>query len=634
MSRASFRNIPERRFIGLLLKIFQPFENISTIDWGEKYRRLSSEESAFSGKFKVSTTPWLIGVYHALDNPYIPVIVGKKSAQIGWTEMMNTHRAKRIHTMPSKMILAFPRLDAARLFYKEKWKPFYSMNIVLRKLINQNVAKEGFSFFQFPGGFLKFITAGSVNAMKSSSVPYIEVEEPDDLKEDVSGQGDALKVLIERQKTYPIHRKKLIFGGTPSDKDFSKVDAAYEQSNQMVFKVPCHECGEFHELSFENLHINTYADRRIDSTYGPKDPYTAYYTCPFCNTEWSFEQKKLNEMEAVKSGYYGWHSLNPEVKDIYGFRFNELMSTFDGSHYIELAKKQLAAEVELAKGKEGAMKSFVNNSRGEAYASGLTAMEAEELIKFRKSYVENVVPMGGLVLTAGIDVQDNRFAIIVRAWGRGGNSWLVLWKEIYGTVTNIDDPVWKTLADEVLHKEFPHAGGKSLRVYGISIDSSDNTKLVYTWVKDAWATNMNVFATKGTAKEEYNDDPVYKEPGMYLASDSNVRKTLAETMGISVYTINAHRAHTEVLEGIMLNKLPDARSNVFYFNEQSYGGYEEQIMSCKKIVLSGNRYMYKLVPGRRKEAMDGEKNALHAMYACGIHNYTSAHWSELEKMLY
>jgi hypothetical protein len=44
--------------------------------------------------------------------------------------------------------------------------------------------------------------------------------------------------------------------------------------------------------------------------------------------------------------------------------------------------------------------------------------------------------------------------------------------------------------------------------------------------------------------------------------------------------------------------------------------------------------VFKLVPGKRKEAMDAEKNALHASYAIGIRNYTHSAWSALEKYYY
>jgi hypothetical protein len=108
-------------------------------------------------------------------------------------------------------------------------------------------------------------------------------------------------------------------------------------------------------------------------------------------------------------------------------------------------------------------------------------------------------------------------------------------------------------------------------------------------------------------------------------------------MGVSVFPLGAHKAHTEILNRVALNGNKDARSNIYYFNEQSYGNYEEQMTSCRRLVdvNSGtNKSVYKLISGKRKEAIDAEKNALHAAYAIGIRNYTYEHWKAIEHYLY
>lgn len=628
-------NISERRLIGTLLASFKPPLRISTKDWAETYRILSSEESSITGKFNCSRTPWMLYVMDCLDDPNIPVIVAMKSAQIAWTETISNYRGKRIHTDPCKMVVAFPRLASARAFYREKWKPFYTNTSILRDLINVNVIKESFNFFIFPGGFLKLITAGSVSEMKSSSIPYIEVEEPDDLKEDVNGQGDALKVLIERQKSFSKRKKKLIYGGTPTDKDFSKVENAYKQSNQLVYKIPCHFCEEFHELSFDNLHINEYSDRYVDEIYGKYDPDSASYICPLCLKPWTFEEKNMNVVRAVDFGNKGWYAKKPEVEEIYGFAFNELLSSFESSSFKELAKKKILAELELAKGYEGAMKSFTNNNKGLPYATGISLLEADELRSYRLNYPEYICPMDGLVLTAGVDVQDNRFAIVIRAWGKNNNSWLVTWKEIFGDVRNQDALIWQELLDEVVLKDVPHASGKTMRISAVSIDSADNTELVYKWVLLCQQHNTQVFATRGVRDLRYSEDEIYSEPRcMDIHRDQQYRRSLSERMGVTLFTVGTHRAHDEILRRINLNKFNESRQNRYYHNAQSYGQYEEQMTSCRKIIdvnSLSNKSVYKLVPGRRKEAIDAEKMAMHAAYAIGLRNMTHEYWYALEK---
>lgn len=637
-SKCTLDNRSERKLLGTLLEIFKIPKKMGTLAWAVTNRIMTSTESSIVGKFTNNATPYMEFIYDCIDNPDIPVIVATKSAQIGWSELTNNALGKWIHTDPSKIIMAFPRLASARNYSREKIKPFFSGTKVLRELINQNVAKESFNYFEFPNGFLKLITAGSVGEMKSSSIPRIIIEEPDDLKADVNGQGDSLDIVIERQKTIPTRRKKLIYGGTPTDKDFSKVEDAYKKSNQMVFKPECHHCLGLHELNFGNLYEDDYQDRFIDEIYGKKNPSSAYYLCPHCEKPWTFAEKKQNILNGMKYGNKGWHSNKPHIVDIYGFAFNELLSSFQASEYKELSKKRILAEIELAKGNEGKMKSFTNNNMGKAYASGSSAMEAEEMKLLRSNYPEHIVPMEGLVLTAGIDVQDNRFAIVIRAWGRNNCSWLVSWMEIFGDVKNQDSFIWQELTDKTVLAEIPHASGKPLRIAAISIDSGDNTELVYKWVLQMQELNPQVFATKGVRDLRWSDDEIYREPSnIEIDRDKQLRKSLAETMGVSIFPLGAHKAHTEVLNRVALNANKDARSNIYYFNEQSYGNYEEQMTSCRRLVdvNSGtNKSVYKLISGKRKEAIDAEKNALHAAYAIGIRNYTYEHFQAIEHYLY
>ena len=57
-------------------------------------------------------------------------------------------------------------------------------------------------------------------------------------------------------------------------------------------------------------------------------------------------------------------------------------------------------------------------------------------------------------------------------------------------------------------------------------------------------------------------------------------------------------------------------------------------MLFRSVNSSYGKEVFKLIPGKRKEAMDAEKMALHAAYAIGIRLYTDPHWAELEKHYY
>src|SRR6185369_2702673 len=85
-----------------------------------------------------------------------------------------------------------------------------------------------------------------------------------------------------------------------------------------------------------------------------------------------------------------------------------------------------------------------------------------------EDYAEGTIPMGGLVLVMGVDVQHNRLAITIWAYGRDMESWLVFWGEEYGATSNKDDPVWQALDSRVDHA-YPHASGAEVFIEAVSI---------------------------------------------------------------------------------------------------------------------------------------------------------------------
>lgn len=624
-------NWAERLFIGKCLTLFRKPNRQSTREWAEANRFLTSDVSSRPGKMDCMQTPWMLYVMQCLDEPTIQTIVGKKSAQIAWTETINNWIGRTIDLDPRNIMIAFPRAASAQKFYKEKLVPYITHTPALKAKIG-SLAKVSHKHIPFDGGFLLLANAGTAEDGKSSVIPYVVVEEPDGVKKDVNNQGDGMAILRQRMKSFS--DSKLVYAGTPTDKDFSQVDTAYEQSNKMVYLVPCHLCSDFHALTFDNLKCDEWQDRRIDEYYGIYNPETAYYECPSCLGIWDNEEKNKNVTRAIEYHNLGWVPTNPSVTDIYGFAFNELLSPFEASSLINLAKQKLKAQVAYENGHEGLMKSFTNNSKGEAYTPLNAGLNVEELKGRRLNYPEMVVPYEGLILTCGIDVQHNRFAIVTRAWGRNGNSWLINWTEIFGNVLDYEDTVWGRLTDYIFQDWIHGADNKTLKIAAASIDSGDGStaELVYRWVSEMSLKHNHIFACKGIGELKYNNYEIFNEPNlMEVDSSKNERKTLAQTMGVNVFPMGAYRAHEEVLRRFNLKGNRDRH----YHCETSYGNYEEQILSCRKTFETDTQKAgFKLISGKRKEAIDCEKMALHAAYAIQIRNYTNVHWAALEQHLH
>jgi phage terminase large subunit GpA-like protein len=689
----TIRNISERSFLAKLLLILKPTVRMSTIQWAETHRVMASTESSIVGRFDCSRTPAFEYLYNLCDNWFIHIIGCMKSSQIGASEMENNVIGKTMDLTPCNAAVFFPGTNLLKEYSRKRFQPFFRTCATLREKVNIGIPKPAHDFFSFIGGSLSLKTLGSIQSVLSSPIPFIILEEFAQVKAEVAKQGDPLGLVMGRQKSFFIGMKKVLAFSTPTFKDFCNMEKLFNKGLRLVFKAKCHACGELIELSgwtMDNvIQYYEYSDRYIDEAYGKYDPDTAHFACTACNAVWSFQQKTENIIAGKEYGFIddcgdfslGWHSmagdkevitrdeynrreleidkfaLRKKLKDnktslTYSLQYPEILSCFEATSDAQaLATKKILAELAFQKGDETLLKDWFNNSKGLPYTSGVSAIEAEEMKTFRKNYPEHICPMEGLILTAGVDVQIDRFAIVIRAWGHNNNSWLVSWKEIHGNVLVQERDanghflgVWAQLTDILVKGTIPHASGKPMHIAAVSIDSGDSTELVYRWVLamkellDNRLTSTIVMATKGVRDLRFSDNEIYQEPAMFdLTNERSTRKSIAEQMGVPLYYIGAHRAHEEILRRVALNQNPDARSNMYYHNEQSYGQYEEQMTSCRKLIDPNSSYtksVFKLIPGKRKEAMDAEKNALHAAYALQLRNYTYTHWKSLEDYYY
>ena len=90
-----------------------------------------------------------------------------------------------------------------------------------------------------------------------------------------------------------------------------------------------------------------------------------------------------------------------------------------------LSWERIARAWEAAQGSDEAIRAFRNTILGETWVETGEAPDWRRLYDRRERWPAGTVPEGGLILTAGADVQKDRIEVDVWAWGRGLESWLV-----------------------------------------------------------------------------------------------------------------------------------------------------------------------------------------------------------------
>ena len=135
---------------------------------------------------------------------------------------------------------------------------------------------------------------------------------------------------------------------------------------------------------------------------------------------------------------------------------------------------------------------IVNTRFGEPYSLDDNLADAMPLMKRREQYGASL-PEGVLLLTAGVDVQDNRLEYEVCGWGFGEECWGIV-KGMILSRPDLSD-TWDEL-DKILDRVYRFADGKGLKVYRTFVDSGGHyTGHVYRYC----GKHNNRFPIKGYA---------------------------------------------------------------------------------------------------------------------------------------
>lgn len=616
-----------------------PPPKIAPSDWAVKYRFISAMTAEMSGQWSWALFPHMRGVIDAFLEPGVRGIRCMKSSQAGWSETLATLLGFIIDVMAAPIIVLFPKEKKAKEFNLERFEPMVRATPRLDERVPLTAREKGITqtFKLFPGGWLKFVHSHSADEVKSSSARYGFVEEPDECDRDVRGQGSTVKLLLERLKTY--FDSFSIIGGSPTLSGLSAIEEEMKRTDRRKWFVACHHCRELTPLDGEAWSLVRIPEEegRNHPVFGKHVPARTFMVCPHCGGVWSDAERAANARNAEANGG-GWKAT-ATFDGIAGFYISDLMSSSPGASLTRLAEKYLEAKHREANGDLTGLIEFANNQLGQPFKYKSPAPNVEELEKRSEDYPELTVPHGALRITIGVDVQGDRIALVVVAWGRGEESWRVYWGELHGNVSDKADPVWTDLED-ILFRPFRHACGAELHAESISIDAADgNTSdTVYDFCRRH--RHRGVIAIHGRDTGEIYRVPSAIDPG---------RRNKAAKYGLQVFSVGTEKAK-DLLIGfgehggrLRLSERDERGEAVtgrgpgrMHWYRGIRGDYFAQVTSEVKAPQKGrprNKLYWQKKSGARNEGLDVEVYALHAARRIKINLMTEAQWAAVEEKL-
>lgn len=609
-------------------ELFNPPKKLSTKEYLETQFVLPD-----FGEYDFYYTPYFLGVCAPFDDPSVNEVDLMKAAQIGWTFFLLGVICKTIaegEFNPCPILALFAKTGDAKNFHDEKFLPTAQDNPSVNGRMDVSTSRKSGARWDnrsFPGGFIKLVGSNSPGNVKSTSkVGLGIVEEPDDTADNVAGQGDAIGNIEERLKRYI--GSLLVVGGTPAVKGLSKTEARLEQTDKRVLSVVCHECGDSHVLDFANV---VWSTDNLDSShpiYGKADPDTAVYVCPHCGTEWDDYQRQTNIRSTCFDAYNrgdvnaGWTPTAKFTGKAGFMGLSELYVCMPGTSLADVVKEYLSAKAESEKGNQNLLIKFTNQKLGQSYEYKDDNATADELRAKAEDYQELVVPDGGLVLLMTVDVQRDRLAIVIRAYGEAQESWLVFFGEIWAKndINDINDPVWSEL-DRMVFGCYQHECGAFIPIDAMEIDTSDGVTqgATYSYVRSRQGKGVKIRAIKGATSA---DAPIVSLPRRI---DLNATKTKADRFGLELWRVGTQLSK-DTLAGRL--KLSGTGAGRMHFYESVRTDYFDQLTGEVKAPSRTQRgkMVWQQKSGTAIEAWDCECYLIHCAMVEKLHLKKKSWW--------
>ena len=551
---------------------FKPPKKLSLSDWADEYARLSVESSAEGGRWR--TLPYQKGIMDAVTDPHIEQISVMKSARVGYTKILNHIIGYHIQNDPCPMMLVFPTLDDCQSYSKDEISPMLRDTPCLQGTVSDPKAKDGNNTLlkkNFAGGTLSLVGANSPRGFRMVSRRIVMFDETDGYPPSAGTEGDQIKLGIKRTEFFS--NRKIIAGSTPTVKDFSRIEKLFNQTDQRRYYVPCPICNHMQYLKWPNFECFN------------DDPATTIYKCEKCNghippnkKRWMIERGEWRATAPYNGKHVGFH-----IWAAYSYSPNATWPNLM-EEYIECKKDQEQ------------LKTFINITCGEVYedeyhtkasADGLAKRAAEE------TYKEGIPPKEVLILTLGIDVQDDRLSMSVIGFGRNEEMYLVDRKVIYGSPARAD--LWAQL-DEVLQGKYINEEGKELKIDTAAIDTGGHyTQETYQYVRER--EQLGLIGIKGMGQKG-------KPPlGKISKVDINYRGKVLKR-GLSLYPVGV-----DVIKTTLHNKLKDAEvgHGYIHFYPTTTNTYFEELTAERQILVYKNGYqerVWKKKNNQPNEALD------------------------------
>lgn len=424
-----------------------PPDDLTVTEWAEKNRRLSAESAAEPGPWRTERTPYLREPMNAWTDPKVRHIVMVAASQVGKSEFLNNCIGYVIDQDPGSILFVHPTTIDAKEYSKLRIAPMIRDCPTLRAKVAEVKSRDsGNTILQktYPGGILTMCGSTEAHALASKPIRYVLGDERDRWATSAGNEGDPWGLAMARQTTF--YNAKSGEVSTPTVKNASAIEASFSTGTMERWKSCCPHCGKYHEINWTDIRFDY--DENLIAGHKTYKVWNIYYVCPSCAC--------VSTELQMKRAPARWEAANTDAyqQGTRSFWLNAFVSQW--ATWESIILKYLNAIGNTKK-----MQVVYNTCFGLLWEDRGDLQDEDSLMARREEYPAEL-PEGTLVLTAGVDTQDDRMEYEIVGHGNFGETWGIEKGVIMGRPD--DDVTWDKLDEMVFERVLHFENGIGLKI--------------------------------------------------------------------------------------------------------------------------------------------------------------------------
>lgn len=590
-------------------------------EWAQQHFIMAGESSQQRGAWVA--WPFQVGIMDAMSHDDIEELTVFKAKRLGYTKMLTASVGFDAAWRRRNQALYQPTDDDRDSFVKTELDPVLDAVPAIRAARRQSkAADDTIKYKLFRDSVAHFLGGKAARAYRRITVAVVKLDELEAFDRQIEKTADPVTLARGRLEGAPF--PKLIAGSTPGLKGLSHLeDRAAVADVDMRYHVVCPHCDMEHPLLWGGKKL----------AHGFKwdngDPATVRHVCPHCHdsiTQADYLRHWTGAWVCQHTGTrYGadqiWRNVEGEpIKAPRHVVMRPWAALSPQREWSSIVREFLEAQTTAKAGDTGALRGFVNETLGETWEERGDSADEHELARRAEPYPLRVVPMGGLMLVAGVDVQDNRFEVVVWAIGRGEEMWCVDYAVLYANPG--DEQEWVDKLDAYLQTPVQHASGGWLQIEATAVDTGGHfTHPAYVFARQR--EQRRVFAVKG---ESQAGKPIAGKPTLV---DVNHRGRVLPR-GCKLWWVG-----TDTAKDLLLGRLGVERHGPGYvhFSHQLPPEFFAGMAAEQRVrvrTAQGEVYRWVNPNRRRNEPLDATIYSLFCVFRLGLDRYTANMWQRLE----